>query len=386
MKVLSLFDGISCGRAALEHAGIPVTEYAAFEIDKFAVQTSSKNYPDIQRFGNVFEGDFARFKGYDLLLGGSPCTYWSIAKKGREITPDGMGGQLFMEYVRALHKSGCKYFLYENNYSIHKNIKAFITEQLGVQPIMINSALVSAQQRKRCYWTNIPNVTQPADKNIMLGDILDKAVPWQGKSYCLTANYGAAYPKNTLERHQRTMVAVPVRIGDIGSNSQGHRVYAVDGKSVSLSANGGGQGGGTGLYAVPVMRVNEGTKKGFAEISPGECVDLAYANSRTRRGRTMREKSNCLTTSCEFYQYCGTVEKPIYTVENGFTEIDGKPYPIKIKDGCYIIRKLSPVECERLQTLPDNYTEGVSNAQRYKQLGNGWTVDVIAHILSFLPC
>ncbi|MCM1578452.1 MAG: DNA cytosine methyltransferase [Ruminococcus sp.] len=385
MKVLSLFDGISCGRVALERAGIPVECYSAFEIDKFAVQTSSKNYPEIQHFGNVFDGDFKAFRGYDLLLGGSPCTYWSIAKRGRETTSDGEGFRLFMEYVRALKEAKPTYFLYENNHSIHQNIKDEISEKLGVKPIMINSALVSAQQRKRCYWTNIPGVVQPDDKGIMLRDILNNAVPWQGKAYCLTANYGGAVVKNTLERHQRTMVAVPIRIGDIGSNAQGHRVYSADGKSVTLSASSGGQGGQTGLYAVPVMPVVEGTKRGYVDISPGECVDLSYANSKTRRGRAMKEKSNCLTTTCEFYQYCGTVEKPIYKVENGFTEIDGKPYPIKIKDGCYIIRKLSPIECERLQTLPDNYTEGVSNAQRYKQLGNGWTVDVIAHILGFLP-
>lgn len=385
MKILSLFDGISCGRVALERAGFSVEKYSAFEIDKYAIQTSSKNYPEIQHFGNVFDGDFKAFRGYDLLLGGSPCTFWSIAKKGRETTADGEGFRLFMQFVRAREESCCPYFLYENNHSIHQNIKNEISKRLGVQPIMINSALVSAQQRKRCYWTNIPGVVQPKDKGIMLKDILDNAVPWQGKSYCLTANYNGAVIKNTLDRHQRTMVAEPIRIGDIGSNSQGHRVYSSEGKSVSLSANGGGQGGSTGLYAVPCMPVAEGTKKGYVDIYPGECVDLSYANSKTRRGRAMREKSNCLTKSCEFYQYCGTTEKPVYTVKDGCIEIDGKPYPIKIKDGCYIIRKLSPVECERLQTLPDNYTEGVSNTQRYKQLGNGWTVNVIAHILGFLP-
>lgn len=242
----------------------------------------------------------------DLLIGGSPCTYWSIAKHNRETDCGGEGFRLFMQYVRALDETGAKYFLYENNFSIHQNIKDEISRRLGVQPVMINSALVSAQQRKRCYWTNIPNVTQPADKGILLKDIIDNAVPWQGKSYCLTANYSGAYLKNTLERHQRTMVAVPVRIGDIGSNAQAHRVYSVHGKSISLSANSGGQGGGTGLYK------------------------------------------------------------------------------IDLPDGDYIIRKLSPVECERLQTLPDNYTAGVSDRQRYRQLGNGWTVDVIAHILGGL--
>lgn len=122
--------------------------------------------------GDVFDGDYTQYKGFDILIGGSPCTYWSIAKNNREVTPDGIGGRMFMEYVRALKESECKYFLYENNFSIHKNIKAFISEQLGVEPIMINSALVSAQQRKRCYWTNIPGVCQPLDKGIILQDIL----------------------------------------------------------------------------------------------------------------------------------------------------------------------------------------------------------------------
>ena len=306
MTVLSLFDGISCGMVALERAGIPVDNYIAYEIDKFAIQTSEKNYPQIVRRGNVFDGNFSDFRGVDLLIGGSPCTYWSIAKKNRETDCGGEGFRLFMQYVRALEETGAKYFLYENNHSIHQNIKDEISKRLGVQPIMINSALVSAQQRKRCYWTNIPGVTQPADKGILLKDIIDNAVPWQGKAYCLTANYSGAYLKNTLERHQRTMVAEPVRIGSIGGNSREHRVYSVHGKAVSICANGGGQGAITGLYK------------------------------------------------------------------------------IDLPDGDYLIRKLSPVECERLQTLPDNYTAGVSDRQRYRQLGNGWTVDVIAHILGGL--
>ena len=282
-------------------------DYSAFEIDKYAISISQKNYPQIRYFGNVFDGDFTQFKGYDLLLGGSPCTYWSIAKQGRETEVGGEGWKLFMEYVRALQESEARWFLYENNHSIHQRIKDAISRVLGVQPIMINSALVSAQTRKRCYWTNIPNITQPADKGIMLADIIDNAVAWTGKSYCLTANYAGATLKNTLERHQRTLVAEPVRIGDIGSTAQAHRVYSVYGKSIALSTGQGGQGSGTGLYK------------------------------------------------------------------------------IDLPDGNYIIRKLSPVECERLQTLPDGYTDCVSNTQRYKCLGNGWTVDVITHILNFLP-
>ena len=306
MKVLSLFDGISCGMAALERAGINVERYDAFEIDKYAIKVSEKNYPQIVHHGDAFGGNFADFKGYDLLLGGSPCTYWSIAKAGRETTPDGIGGKLFMEYVRALRESDCKYFLYENNNSIHQNIKDFISEQLCVQPIMINSALVSAQQRKRCYWTNIPGVCQPKDKGILLKDILESGVAWQDKSYCMSAGYNGAIFWNTLQRNQRSMIAEPVRIGQYGNGGQGQRIYSVRGKSVTLSANGGGQGAKTGLYK------------------------------------------------------------------------------IDLPDGDYIIRKLTPVEAERLQTLPDNYTEGISKTQRYKCIGNGWTVDVIAHILKGL--
>ena len=168
MRVLSLFDGISCGMVALERAGIPVEAYDAFEIDKYAVKVSEKNYPQIRHHGNVFEGDFRKFKGYDLLLGGSPCTYWSIAKQGRETTSSGEGFKLFGEYVRALQESECRYFLYENNHSIHQNIKDEISKHLGVEPIVVNSALVSGQHRKRCYWTNIPHITQPTDKGILL--------------------------------------------------------------------------------------------------------------------------------------------------------------------------------------------------------------------------
>ena len=306
MEVLSLFDGISCGMAALERAGINVERYDAFEIDKYAIKVSEKNYPQIVHHGDVFGGNFADFEGYDLLLGGSPCTYWSIAKNGRETTPDGIGGKLFMEFVRALQESECRYFLYENNNSIHQNIKDFISEQLGVQPIMINSALVSAQQRRRCYWTNIPGVCQPKDKGILLKDILESGVAWQDKSYCMTAGYNGAISRNTLQKSQRSMIAEPVRIGQYGNGGQGQRIYSVRGKSVTLSANGGGQGAKTGLYK------------------------------------------------------------------------------IDLPDGDYIIRKLTPVEAERLQTLPDNYTEGISKTQRYKCIGNGWTVDVIAHILKGL--
>ena len=213
MKVLSLFDGISCGMIALERAGIKVDEYVACEIDKYAIQISRKNYPNIKREGNVLDISFTKYKGFDLLLGGSPCTFWSIAKNNRETTPDGIGGKMFMQYVRALKESECKWFLYENNYSIHQNIKDFISEQLGVQPVMINSALLSAQNRRRCYWTNIPGVVQPEDKGLVIQDIIEGGgYGIHGdKSMCLTARYNGAVLWNSLERTQRTMVALPLK-------------------------------------------------------------------------------------------------------------------------------------------------------------------------------
>ena len=174
MNVLSLFDGISCGMVALERAGIHVDRYKAYEIDENAIKISKFNYPQIERGGDVFNAEYHEGE-FDLLIGGSPCTYWSIAQnpKNRETTSRGLGWELFSQYVRALKECKPKYFLYENNYSMSQEIKNAITKELGVEPIYINSALVSAQNRKRLYWTNIPNVSLPQDKNIMLYDVID---------------------------------------------------------------------------------------------------------------------------------------------------------------------------------------------------------------------
>lgn len=400
MRVLSLYDGISCGMAALERAGIPVESYDAFEIDKYAIQVSQKNYPQIIHHGDVFGGSYSDFKGYDLLIGGSPCTYWSIAKIGREVTPDGMGGKLFMEYVRALKESGCRYFLYENNNSIHQNIKDFISEQLGVKPIMINSALVSAQQRKRCYWTNIPNVSQPADKGILLKDILESGLPWQDKSYCMTASYDGAVLWNTLQRSQRSMIAEPVGVAQRGRYIQSGKRTAKtgggteqfiearkDGKSNCLTTvqkdsmvaepipfntyNGEGEKSRTFMagyykYGEATIIKNKGFKGGATAIAQPVRIGQYGSGGQGQRIYSVRGKSVTLSAN------------------GGGQGANTGLYKIDLPDGDYIVRKLTPVEAERLQTLPDNYTEGISNTQRYKCIGNGWTVDVIAHILNGL--
>lgn len=339
-----------------------------------------------------------------LLIGGSPCTYWSIAQtKNRETRAEGLGWELFKNYLIAKEKFKPDFFLYENNKSMAKAIKAQITEEFGLEPMLINSALVSAQNRNRLYWFNW-DVEQPEDRGILLKDVIEtrgQSLSCNNKSYCLTATYDGAIPSNTLKRHQRELIADLIGIGyrnrreadgklycrfeshgeeksnalttvrtdsmvtepiDNGktntlttvtkdnriiervgtmptgdgriTNSQAYRVYSDDGKSVTLKAEGGGYGAKTGLYAIP-----EGCK-------------------------------------------CIGSKQPVYFVEDGAITIKDKKYPIKLRDGYYTIRKLTPVECERLQTLPDGYTEAVSNTQRYKGLGNGWTAEVIIHILN----
>ena len=190
MRVLSLYDGISCGMVALERAGITVEKYVAYEIEPSAIKISKKNYPQIEHKGDVFEAEY-KMGEFDLLIGGSPCTHWSIAQKSteRETTASGIGWELFAQYVRALKESGCKYFLYENNKSMSAEIKEQISKHLGVEPILINSALVSAQSRQRLYWTNIPNVRAPEDRGILLQDIIESGTVDRDKALCLARRY-----------------------------------------------------------------------------------------------------------------------------------------------------------------------------------------------------
>lgn len=391
-----------------------------------------------------------------LLLGGSPCTHWSIAQtRNRETKPEGLGWELFRNYLIAKERYGPDFYLYENNKSMAPAIRAQITAELGVEPILINSALVSAQSRQRLYWTNIPGVELPEDRGLILLDVLESGLPLHEKGYTLKANYSRASAVNALDGghfpapmaiepvnvtadgkaqclratyykdgirnmvgntiDRKTCVATPIRVCNINGGRQGNRIYSTDAKSCAIKSQGGGMGGhGQGLYAIPAdkgvllrnilersveaktgrytvptacpaLRVTEATAKGYTDILPGECVDLTMPNSKTRRGCAMREKANCLTTSCQYYQYCGTLDRPIYEVRDGQITIKGQQYPIKLMDGYYIIRKLTVRECMRLQTVPEGFVFPVSDTQAYKMLGNGWTVDVIAHILSYCP-
>lgn len=376
---------------ALNRVGIPVNRYVAYEIDKYAIQVSQNNYPQIEHCGDVTAADFTQYKGFDLLIGGSPCTYWSIAKKDRETTCDGIGFQLFMQYIRAWKESEIPYFLYENNFSIHKDIKAEISKRFGVSEIMINSALVSAQQRKRCYWTNIPNVKQPNDKGILLKDILESGIPYQEKSYCMTANYDSAVLWNSLERSQRSMVAEPVIFQrPHGFNQGGIKT----GKAPTITANGSYFDNNHIVEPICVAQRGRYIESGSRSK---KCDGGTYQAFEARSDG----KSNCVTTvqkDCLIAEpirigQIGKGGQRIYSVKGKSVTLSANGrgqgaktglYKIDLPDGDYIIRKLTPIEAERLQTLPDNYTFGISNTQRYKCIGNGWTVDVIAHILKNL--
>lgn len=347
MKVFSLFDGMGCGMIAFRQLGIPVDEYVAYEIDKYAVKVSSHNFPEIKHMGDVFKGDFTQYKGFDWLVGGSPCTYWSIAKtSGRETTASGMGWELFSQYVRALKEAEPKFFLYENNKSMSNDIRESISEAFGFEPIMINSALVSAQTRKRLYWVGIrgddgkyrrAQIPQPADRGILLRDILDTGEADRGKSHCIIGSAGRTTHREYLGRNQGGMAFEPCKVfqlpteGGIDNDSQAYRVYDSDGKGRTQCANGGGGGAKTGLYAISV---NIGSREA-------------------------------------------------HEVKDGQISIKGKTYPINLPDGFYIIRKLTVNECRKLQTVPDWYDFSViSDTQAYKCLGNGWTVEVIMHLIS----
>ena len=476
-----------------------------------------------------------------ILIGGSPCTHWSIAQtKNRETEASGIGWELFLNYRIARDKYQPDFFLYENNKSMSPAIRAQITAELGVEPVLINSALVSAQNRQRLYWVGKRNqdgtysrvaVEQPVDRGILLRDILESGIVWNEKAYTLRASHGPhGGPSSVIKtikepgKFSFNGVAEPVRIGEIENTaprtgfdtSKQYKVYSPDAKATALCGNGGGAGAKTGLYAVPVPEPVNETVDGKAQclratyykdgirnlvgntVDRKTCVAIPVPAAGRIVGRRINEqghrddyneaiphfqyfevneepqKTNCLTTvqkdnmiavpvrvgampnkdgelgtsqSRRIYSTDGKSvslqarpngggadgaatglyavpagmawhgrengsafemrddqksnaaaatghqsrlvieaadgkQMPVYEVRGGRITIKGKTYPIKLADGFYIIRKLTVTECKRLQTVPDTYAFPVSDTQAYKMLGNGWTVDVIAHIMS----
>ena len=300
MNVLSLFDGMSCGQIALEKVGFHVDKYFASEIDKHAIKVAKANYPDMVHLGDVRDVRADDLPQIDLLIGGSPCQGFSFA--GKQLNFDDPRSKLFWEYVRLLRELQPKYFLLEN-VKMKQESMDVITEALGVEPIFINSSLVSAQNRQRYYWTNIPMGKLPDDKGIMLKDILEDGFVDRDKAHCIDANYfKGGNLKSYFEKHRRQLVFSDeglCHVGDADLKGHGYnrRVYHPDGKAPSLCAASG-----------------------------------------------------------------GNLEPKTFISPDSW-------------------RKLTPLECERLQTVPEGYTAHVSNTQRYRMLGNGWTVDVISHIL-----
>lgn len=481
LRVLSLFDGISCGQVALERAGIPVEVYYASEIDKYAIQITQKNYPDTIQLGDVTKIDFTKFIGkVDLIMGGSPCQDLSIAGKRAGLQGERSG--LFYKFVEAIETIKPKYFLLENNVGMPQEAYEEISRLMGCYPIEINSALVSAQTRKRYYWTNIGHkqynlfgfptvdIPQPENKGILLKDVLESGQSYQKKADCLTARYqGATFPHDYF-RNQRTQVAEPICVNSQSGRadnlakqpSLSDRIYDVNGKFVALASGWKPNIAEPICVNIPetvtvrkydvdteklktVLREHKNlTNKEIAKklnqpitkVEHWFRTDNSFAIPDAEIWLQLKELLNIQTTEfdkpiMEFETKEGSYDKAtrkysvngkmstlmaagndeileplrlgqigkggqgqrIYSVRGKSVSLSANGggqgaktglYKIDLPDGEYLIRKLTPLECERLQTLPDNYTEGVSNTQRYKAIGNGWTVDVVSYILSGL--
>lgn len=341
--------------------------------------------------------------------------HWSIAQtKHRETKAEGIGWELFLNYKIALDKYQPDFFLYENNKSMSPAIRAQITAELGVEPVLINSALVSAQNRQRLYWVGRRNpdgtysqvaVEQPEDRRILLRDILESGIVWNEKAYTLRASHGPhGGPSSVIKtikepgKFSFNGVAEPVRIGEIENTaprtgfdtSKQYKVYSPDAKATALCGNGGGAGAKTGLCAVPVA-VEYNPLHSCDVVVTDQNIRCTYKDgSGTAQGYTVTfddvKSPSVIAGHAHKMKVIERVadgkQMPVYEVRGGRITIKGKTYPIKLADGFYIIRKLTVTECKRLQTVPDTYVFPVSPTQAYKMLGNGWTVDVIAHIMS----
>ena len=390
MRVLSLFDGMSCGQIALNKLGLKDYTYYASEIDKYAMQITQKNFPETIQVGDVTQLKSEDFTNIDLMFAGSPCQGFSFA--GKQLAFDDPRSKLFFEFVRLLKEVKPKYFLLEN-VRMKKEYLDVISEQVGAQPTLINSALLSAQSRQRYYWTNIPFDKNIEDKGIVLKDILetkpsqptlmsDKFVNRQQGRSCLidqskekASNLSAMeYVKNGRQGDYLACDydGKPKQVG-IAADINGHdilkRVYSPEGKSPTLNS----MGGGNREPKVAVQQVNPSKEAAgkqpyiqnrvFSEEGKSHALTASFASRTNVETKSkIRDKSKTVRSGGR-----GSYDR------HEWDSVDELHW-----------RKLTPLECERLQTVPDNYTEGVSNTQRYKMLGNGWTVDVIAHILKNL--
>ena len=368
MNVLSLFDGMSCGMIALDRLGIKVDKYYASEIDKYAMQVSAANYPEIIQVGDITKLDLSTLPKIDLVMGGSPCQGFSVAGKG--LAFDDPRSALFFEFVKCVNELKPKYFLLEN-VNMKKEWLQVINEYMGVEGIKINSALVSAQNRQRWYWTNISGIEQPEQRGIVLSDILEN----DAEEPVYSNIYGGFGEKKPREHYGKSVTiransgggSIPnVKIKDFDKNLD--KMTTKEGKAYALTASYNGAVAWNSIEKkqrsmVPVV-------KAMTEVRTPEANQIRYEHKRkTGKDWSPRHMRHL-------------VERPDEKM-NTLTGALTKQHILQItkEENKVSWRKLTPIECERLQTVPDNYTNHVSNTQRYKMLGNGWTVEVIAHIL-----
>ena len=378
MKVLSLFDGISAGQLALQRAGIAVDAYYASEIDKYAISVTQKNFPNTIQLGDVTkwrEWDIP-WEKIDLVIGGSPCQGFSFA--GKQLNFNDPRSALFFVFVDICHRVAddnpkMKFML--ENVRMKKEYQDVISGYFGVQPIPINSSLVSAQNRYRLYWTNIPNVTQPNDKSLLLKDILQDEID---DKYYLSDEVVNRFKPVDSKSHVGTTKP------DFRTIGQRDLVYGEDNKMGCLIATD---------YKQPkqVLIKVTGARQTGRYIVDGKRADhtVDSMSGLTEQRIEFREdgKSNCLT-SVQKDSLVGIIDdmyknRPERFYEDKSPTLRSERSGLKVLNN-YICRKLTPIECERLQTFPDNWTEGISDTQRYKALGNSWTVDVVAHIFKNL--
>ena len=358
MTVLSLFDGMSCGQIAFERAGIPVEKYYASEIDKYAIRITQSNYPDTIQLGSITDWQSWNIEKPDIIIAGSPCQGFSFA--GKQLNFNDPRSALFFTFVEILKHYKPKYFLLEN-VIMKKEHNDVISGILGeiypecvtqselfrsgrLEPIEINSALLSAQNRRRLYWTNICGITQPEDKGILLKDVIETEITEKDKSYCIDANYAkGGNEKNYIDKSRRQLIITGGAFRGRNKENPSDRT--------------------AGIETEQRLEINE-TGKSNCISTVGKdslCIEIGIADVKG------------------FDQ-----QKRVYSVNGCGPSVTAKGHMPKISQDNITWRKLTPIECERLQTVPDNYTSCVSNTRRYHALGNGWTVDVIAHIFKFM--
>lgn len=458
ITVLSLFDGISGGQTALKKLGIEVDKYYASEIDKYAIAVTQYNYPNTIQLGDVTkwrEWDID-WGNVDMIIGGSPCQGLSSSGKGEGLLD--YRSKLFFDWIdirnHVIKENPDAIFLLENVIPKKREWEENMTDLVGFRPVKIDSSLVSAQSRKRLYWTNITDIEQPKDREIYLRDIIESGETDSMKSFCIDANYfKGGNLKQYFEKSRRQIVFdSPIQVGYIRQNHRGSRVYDTNGKSVTLTSSGGGWGMKTGLYvmnnptgaAERVRYDNDGKSYIKTEIRDDEKSNAIIAGNKRKFllaeptvGRIIGRKLNSEGVRDDNnadLEYVQTFEPRVDRKSGTITTVQkdnavsvpitfsrkqqlsgkylDKSLPLEssnwmglnrnqrqaaiaemIESGEIAIRMLTPVECERLQTFPDNYTKfgdfdgkikEISKSQRYKMLGNSWTVDVIVHIMSFI--